>query len=225
MRSPRTRRSGEWRNYHESQMTRARIPGARVVLWMCGVALAAMLVGCAPAAGGGDVTARATATSSMPVGTPTTEERLVMVARTAFGGGMEKSETTYDAQRQTVKVTGTLGGEVPVTASEVAAAHERTKALCFQVQRALWASGITLHEVTVLVRGPTFDDYGNQYLESYGTAVLGAATAGRLTWATLSADSAWEHYDSVWLRANYEPNWYYGAPPASTPTPTGGSAG
>jgi hypothetical protein len=138
---------------------------------------------------------------------------------------VQQSETTYDAQSQVVKVTGTLGGNVPVTASAVASAHERTKALCFRVQRALWMSGITLREVTVFVRGPTFDDYGNQYVDSYGTAVLGAAGAGRFSWDTLGADNAWAQYDAVWLRPNYEPNWRYGAPPAATPTLASGAAG
>lgn len=185
----------------------------------------ALLAGCALGTSGHDVTARATATRSMPAGTPTIRERLADVARSAFGGVVVQSETTYDAQNLTVKVAGTLGGDVPVTASEIMAAHARTKTLCFQVQRALWTSGIALHEVTVLVLGPTFDDYGNTYLDDYGTAVLSVATAGRLTWTTSSADSAWERYDRVWLRANYEPNWYYGAPPASSPTPTSGRAG
>ncbi|HEX8033502.1 MAG TPA: hypothetical protein VF510_06625, partial [Ktedonobacterales bacterium] len=117
------------------------------------------------------------------------------------------------------------GGDVPVTASEIAAAQERTKALCFQVQRAVWTSGITLREVTVLVRGPTFGDYGDQYVDGYGTAVLEEATAKTLAWATLNADGAWERYDRVWLRPNYKPNWHYGAPPAATPTSTAGSAG
>jgi hypothetical protein len=217
--------SGVWTVYRAPRVVRVRVSGKGVVPVLVSMALAVLLMACAPTAGGGGVTARATATRSAAVGTPTTTERLAMVARAAFGGGVQQSEATYDGQSQTVKVTGTLGGDVPVTDGEIAAAHERTKALCFQVQRALWTSGITLHEVTVLVRGPTFDDYGNQYLDGYGTAVVEEATAKTLAWATLSADGAWERYDRVWLRPNYRPNWHYGAPPTATPSPTAGRGG
>lgn len=225
MRSPRCLCSSAWQLYRASRMTCARVSCMLVVLVLCVVALAVTMVGCSPATGGVGVTARSTATSSAPVATATTEEHLAALARTAFGGSVQQSETTYDAQRQTVQVTGTLGGEVPIAAGDVTAAHERTKMLCFQVQRTLWASGVTLREVTVFVRGPTFDDYGDRYIDSYGTAILSTATAGTLAWNILSADSAWDRYDRVWLRPNYEPNWHYSAPPATTPTATSGSAG
>lgn len=208
------------RLFGERYMARMRLPWVLAVAALGIFALGLALAGCVLVAGGGDVSARSTATSSLPVATPTTKERLAAVARAAFGGGVQLSEVSFDAQSQTLAVTGTLGGDVPVTASDVTAAHERTKTLCFRVQRALWASGIALREVTVFVRGPTFDDYGNQYVESYGTAVLGAATAGRFSWDALSADGAWGRYDRVWLRPNYEPNWYYGAPHPATPTST-----
>ncbi len=130
--------------------------GALSSILMVAIALA----GCTQVASGGDVSARSTATSSLPAATPTTNERLAALARVAFGGGVQQSETIYDAQSQVVKVTGTLERDMPVTASAIAAAQERTKILCFQVQRALWTSGITLREVTVFVRGPTFDRKG-----------------------------------------------------------------
>lgn len=225
MRFPRCLWSGAGKVYRAQCMLGVRVRGKGVVPLLSSVALAVVLAGCAPMAGGSGVTARATPTSSVAVGTRTTGERLAMVARAAFGGGVQQSETAYDGQSQTVKVTGTLGGDVPVVASDIAAAQARTKALCFHVQRALWTSGIALREVTVLVRGPTFDDYGDQYVDGYGTAVVEEGTAKTLAWATLSADSAWERYDRVWLRPNYKPNWHYGALPTATPTSTAGSAG
>lgn len=206
-------------------VVRSRLRGTLAVVALSILAAGITMAGCSPVAGEGTVSARTTATSSLPAATPSTNERLAALARAAFGGGVQESVTTYDARSQVVKVTGTLDGNVPVTASAVAAAQERTKVLCFRVQRALWTSGITLREVTVFVRGPAFDDYGNQYVDNYGTAVLGAAGAGRFSWDSVGADSAWTQYDAVWLRPSYEPNWRYGAPPAATPTLAGGAAG
>lgn len=205
--------------------TLARLPGRFVVLVLCVVALTATMVGCSSWDSRLSVTAQSTATSSAPVATPTSSERLAALARRAFGGGVKSIEATYDAQSQTVKVTGTMGGDVPITASAIQAAQERTKAQCFAVQQVLWTSGIALRQAIVFVRGPIFDDYGNLYVDSYGTAVLGAATAEGFAWSRLSADSAWGHYDEVWLRPAYRPNWHYGAPPTATPSPTSGVTG
>ncbi len=139
---------------------RSRLRSTLVAVALSILAAGITVAGCSQVAGEGNVSARSTATSSLPAATPTTNERLAALARAAFGGGVQQSVTTYDAQSQVVKVIGTLDGNVPVTASAVAAAQERTKVLCFRVQRALWTSGFTLREVTVFVRGPTFDRKG-----------------------------------------------------------------
>lgn len=113
-------------------------------------------------------------------------------------------QIAYDAQAASVTVTVTVGGAVPLTDQQISAAQELTKTLSLREQQAMWGSGVSLKDVKVMVFGPTQDEYANIIAQPYGSAVLDAATAARFVWASLSADSAWDHYDSVYLRPTFD---------------------
>ncbi len=110
----------------------------------------------------------------------------------------------YDAQAAGVTVTVTVGGAVPLSDQQISAAQELTKAFSLREQQAMWGSGVTLKQVKVMVFGPTQDEYADIVAQPYGSAVLVAPTAASFVWASLSADSAWEHYDSVYLRPTFD---------------------
>jgi hypothetical protein len=113
-------------------------------------------------------------------------------------------QTTYDAQVASVTVTVTVGGAVPLTDQQISAAQELTKTLSLREQQAMWGSGVTLKDVKVMVFGPTQDEYADIVAQPYGSAVLAAPTAASFIWANLSADSAWDRYDSVYLRPTFD---------------------
>jgi hypothetical protein len=50
------------------------------------------------------------------------------------------------------------------------------------------------------------DDYGSQTTDAHAIAYLAARTSASFTWGALTPDAAWERYDHVWLRPNYQPN-------------------
>jgi hypothetical protein len=122
--------------------------------------------------------------------------------------------TAYAAADRTATVTVTLGGLVPTTSAEIAAAQERSKVLCFQAQRAVWTSGVALNAATVAVLGPYLDPYLGPTTAPYASAYLTTRTAATFAWSTLSPDSAWGQYDSTFLRPGFNPS--DGQP---TPTP------
>ncbi len=113
-------------------------------------------------------------------------------------------QLAYDTQAASVTVTITVGGAVPLTNQQIRAAQEFTKALSLREQQAMWGSGVTLKNVKVMVFGPTQDEYADIIAQPYGSAVLDAATAASFVWANLSADSAWDRYDSVYLRPTFD---------------------
>jgi hypothetical protein len=113
-------------------------------------------------------------------------------------------QTSYNAQTATVNVTVTIGGAVPLTHQQISAAQELTKAISLHEQQAMWVSGVSLKEVKVMVMGPTQDEYANIVAQTYGSAVLNATTASQFDWANLSADSAWDRYNSVFLRPTFD---------------------
>lgn len=113
-------------------------------------------------------------------------------------------QTTYDVQTASVTVTVTVGGAVPLTDQQISAAQELTKTLSLREQQAMWESGVTLKNVKVMVFGPTQDEYADIIAQPYGSSVLDAATAASFAWANLSADSAWDRYDSVYLRPTFD---------------------
>jgi hypothetical protein len=161
------------------------------------------------------------ATSSLPTPTPTTQQRLVNLARQALGSGVASSDVTYDANAKTLQVTGTLKGNVPLTTAQVNAAYATVKMLSFQVERAEWTSGIPLSDVMVTIQGPAFDDYADLYTTWYGIADLKAEKATHFAWVDLTPETAWTAYDTVILRLRFQPA-VVGIPPtdpSTTPTP------
>lgn len=171
------------------------------------VALGTFLVllssaGCAP-------TARqaGAATSATPSATPTTQQRILALAKQATGGSAQQIDATLSAAGDAgsaATVIVTVEGPIPGTSAEISAAQERVKVICYQVERALWTSGIPLTEATVAVVGPIYDDYADLTSGPYAAADLKAVAAATLDWAHLSADSGWNVY-GVWLRPAYRP--------------------
>ncbi|HEV7127389.1 MAG TPA: hypothetical protein VGN32_08085 [Ktedonobacterales bacterium] len=157
-----------------------------------GAAVAAML-----AAGilGGCGSPRMAATVRPPTPTPTERQLITTLAQRAIGTVAQSVSATYSAADGTVIVTATVAWM-----TDVSAAQEQVKTICFRAQAALWTSGIALSRVTVIVLGPLIDLYADRSMGPYGTAVLTAANAAKFTWASLSADGAWEAYDNVFLR-------------------------
>lgn len=152
------------------------------------------------------------ATSSQPTGkappaapTAVVEGPLASVVAPVSAPQARSVTTSYDASAQVAKVTITIAA-----APDVATAQTRVMKLCFDVQKAVWASNRALREVKVIVLGPIRDDYANIIDDAYGVADVLAGTAGKLPWDTLTADGAWSRYDSTWLRPTYTPNWLYG---------------
>jgi hypothetical protein len=147
------------------------------------------------------------------VATSTTQDTLARRACDAVGHLPQSTQAAqaaqavqiaYDAQATSVTVTVTVGGGVPLTDQQISAAQELTKSISLREQQAMWGSGVTLKDVKVMVFGPTQDEYANIIAQPYGSAVLAAATAASFVWANLSADSAWDRYDSVYLRPTFD---------------------
>ncbi len=169
------------------------------------IAASVMVAGCSPFAGGNGGSAQATAPAGPATPTPAIQGQLARaVYLNIWGLGVQKLETAYDAQHTTVKVTITLGGTIPNTEVKASAADELTKAFCLMAQQAVWTSGAQLAEATVTVQGPIQDEYADTIVDAYGVAVVEAPTAQRITWATVSADNAWQDYDRVFLRESFE---------------------
>lgn len=132
------------------------------------------------------------------------QSQLARRACQAAGNQALAVQTVYSAQDTAVKITITVGGAVPLTKQQISAATEMTKTICRQEQQAMWVSGVSLKEVRVIVMGPTQDEYADIIAQVYGSVVLDAATAAHLDWASLSADSAWNRYDTVYLRPTFD---------------------
>lgn len=126
-------------------------------------------------------------------------------------------DTAYTAADDTAMVTVTLAGYVPTTPAAIAAAQERTKLLCFQVQQAVWTrSGVALRAATVAIAGPYLDPYIGLTTAPYASVYLTARTAATFAWAQLSPDSAWGRYDATFLRPGFNPS---DGQPTATSTP------
>lgn len=113
-------------------------------------------------------------------------------------------QTVYSAHDGIVKITVTVGGAVPLTKQQIGVAEEMTKSICRQEQQAIWASSVSLEHVTVTVMGPTQDEYADIVAQVYGSVRLDAPTATNFDWANLSADSAWDRYNTVYLRPTFD---------------------
>jgi hypothetical protein len=197
------------------------------VAWRCGVAgmlvsmFVAVLAGCGSptgtgrAGGGTPLPTQSvippTYTANPLTPTPTTEEqRLDTLVWQAIGVGAVQVQTTYRAADGTTDVEITYGAVVPIKGivptqnADIAAAQERVKTICFEVEKALWTSGTSpLSQVSVAVLGPVLDQYANLTSQAYGSVVLKGATAAHFAWSTLTPDVAWDKYDSNYLRADY----------------------
>jgi hypothetical protein len=144
-----------------------------------------------------------------PTATPTVEQRVGALAQRAAGLPAQSVAATFDAAGDgTLTLIATIGGPVPGTQMEITAAQERSKTICFQIERAVWTSampaGVAPGEVKVAVVGPIFDDYADLTTGPYAAADLKAATAHQLDWAHLTPDMAWGVY-AAFLRPAYRP--------------------
>jgi hypothetical protein len=173
------------------------------------------LYGCAASTLSGRAASRATGTShATPV--LSTQAKLSILARQVGGHLLGDIQVVYQPSAATALVTGTVSNAVPRTPAEIKAAQEKVKTLCFQIQRALWNSGISLQEVTVTILGPMFDDYFDQIISWYGTASLEADVADQIDWRNLTVDAAWNRFQRTQLRVDFAPFQLYG----TTPVPT-----
>ena len=170
------------------------------------------LAGCAPGvASGADTgptptpvlvklpTATPIATPSDPVG-----KEPPATAQGAVGSAARSVGVVYDGSAQSLSVTVTIDGNVPLTDAQIAAAYARVKTLCFQEMNGLWSSGLPLRQVMVIILGPTKDEYNATVNEWYGIAVVKDATARRLSWASATPESAWSVYDQTFLREMFD---------------------
>lgn len=142
------------------------------------------------------------ATAGLPTvsGTPTTEQLLTALVQQALAKDANLTTMTYDSGGQAVNVVATLTiKQLPA----VNVGQEMVKILCFRIQKALWLSGIPLKQVSVAIEGPTYGVYADLTSGGYGGVLVRQPTASRLNWSTLSADTAWPDYNSVWLTYDY----------------------
>ena len=183
-----------------------RIGGARAGVVVAFVVLGS-LAACATTRSAPRQVASKTVAGCPVAATSTAQDTLAGRACDAIGHlpqSVQAVQTAYDAQTASVVVTVTVGGAVPLTDQQISAAQELTKTLSLREQQAMWGSGVTLKDVKVMVFGPTQDEYANIIAQPYGSAVLHAATAASFVWANLSADSAWDRYDNVYLRPTFD---------------------
>ncbi len=175
------------------------------------LALFLALAGCASTtanSGASNAAPSATATTattapSATFTTPTTSELLSANARGAVGAAATSVAVAYDTSAEKATVTITIAGDVPDTDAKIAVAYARVKTLCFQEENALWTSGQPLRQVTVVILGPTQDEYDNTVNQWYGIAVVGGETAHRFSWANVTPESAWSAYDQTFLRSSF----------------------
>jgi hypothetical protein len=143
--------------------------------------------------------------------TPTGEEHhLDGLVWQTIGVGAVEVQTTYSQVDGATDVEITysqvvpIQGLVPTKDADIAAAQERVRTICYEVEHVLWTSGTTpLSQVNVAVLGPVLDQYAFLTNQAYGSVLLKAATAARFDWNTLTPDQAWDKYDNTYLRADY----------------------
>lgn len=184
---------------------------------LLGVLALGLLLGCAPAHQIGATAPTATAVPCpAATGTASAQQQRLAVAVAAVVGRVPCLDTAYTVADRTAMVTVTIGGLIPTTPAQIAAAQQRGKVLCFQAQQAAWTSGVALSAVTVAVAGPYQDPYVGPTTAPYASAYLTARTATTFAWATLSPDGAWGKYDSTFLRPGFDPT--DGEPTATPPS-------
>ncbi len=149
----------------------------------------------------------ATATPTVPAcptpSTATPQDLLALRACGALGGEARLVKTSYDAHSATLAITFQVGGVVPQTDAQVAAAQEQAKTICFRAQQALWTSSPALKEISVIIVGPVQGEYADFTIDVWGVAVFDAPTTAQLDWTTLTPDTAWNRYDREFLRPSF----------------------
>lgn len=190
---------------------------------MLALAISIALYGCtassSPSSSSGQRVSQS-ATATRATSGPAAEGQLTILVRQASGHLLGNIHAVYQLPGEKAAITGTVSNAVPRTPTEISAAQEKVKTLCFQIQRALWNGGIALQEVTVTILGPVFDDYFDQIISWYGTASLEAGTAARIDWRDLGVDAAWNQFQRTQLRVDYGSFQLYG----TTPVPTTASS-
>jgi hypothetical protein len=189
--------------------THATLPRAAAHAWFTSLLLAALAVVAACGASPG-----ARGATPIPSTPSTISGRLAALVDGAVAGLVQGATTIYHADVRSVQVDATVGRQ-----ADTGAAQQRAETICFRAQRALWTSGIALSEVNVVVLGPEQGDFGDVVTGAYGAADLKAATAAHLDWSALAPQTAWTHYDGVFLLTSLAPNQNYGVQPGATPTP------
>jgi hypothetical protein len=147
------------------------------------------------------------------------QAELRVLTEQASGHLLGNIQVVYQQPAEKALTTGTVSNAVPRTPAEIRAAQEKVKTLCFQIQRALWNSGISLQEVRVTILGPMYDDYFDQIISWYGTASLEAGVADQVDWRNLAADAAWNQFQRTQLRIDFAPFQLYGTTPVATTSP------
>ena len=166
-------------------------------------------------------TATVTAAPSATFTAPTTGDLLAANAQGAVGAAARSLTTAYDASAEKLTVTIIIAGDVPDTDAKIAVAYARVKTLCFQEENALWTSGQPLRQVTVVILGPTQDEYDTIVNQWYGIVVVNQTTARKFSWASATPESAWNVYDQTFLRQSFVVfDEIPPAPPMQTATPT-----
>jgi hypothetical protein len=155
-----------------------------------------------------------TPTAGPPTPTPTALERqLDALVQPAIGTLAQNVSVAFDQASETATVTATVK-----QCSDIPTTQELVKTVAFRALKALWTGGEAFKDISVAVLGPFQDDFGNHTLQAYGSADVTAQTAAKLNWASLTPDTAWNAYTTVFLAPSYAAGQYWNLP---TPTPFG----
>ena len=185
------------------------------------VAAGLLVSGCAMSSGHLPAkTTPACGTAPTPAATLSIPDRISAATEQATCNQLHGLTAIYQQAGEVAQITGTISGVIPRTSSQISAAQERVKVLCFQIERALWTSGIPVQDVTVTILGPVFDDYFDQVTSWYGTAALAAAAAAQVDWHSVSADQAWAMFARTLLRVDYDSFQLWDQTPVASPSPS-----
>jgi hypothetical protein len=200
---------------------RSIIASASAGALMCAAATLALLAcislyGCAASSPPPSLSRQVASQATSATSSLSPQAELTILAEQASGHLLGNIQAVYQQPAEKALITGTVSNAVPRTPAQISAAQEKVKMLCFQVQRALWSSGISLQEITVTILGPVFDDYFDQIISWYGTASLEAGAAAQVDWRNLTVDAAWNRFQRTQLRVDFGSFQLYG----TTPVPT-----
>jgi hypothetical protein len=180
---------------------RGSIRAAALALFVGMVVILGLVVGWLPATG----LASAWNQLTHPPFSAGERQQLSAIVTSATAGYTHDSSVTLGSLRS-LQVTVTLAWTDGITAADVAKEQARVKALCFQVQKAIWSSRLSPSDVLIIVLGPVADAYAQLRVDAHGSAELSQKIASALTWGTLNPDAAWAKYDHTYLRPSYI--WY-----------------